>query len=164
MKTNLMIVPMLVLLFCFQLAWGKTLYRYQRDDGVIVTTDHFDNVPEKYRKSVEKIVEPDENPITLKMKENVAKGWPGATGFTFWKSEFDKLVMGISEDLALQLFGKPKNVSGSAGSGVKTWGYDSASTGWYVRDDATNTVAKTVILTLRLKNQSYYVVDIFYSR
>jgi hypothetical protein len=67
---------------------GKTLYRYQREDGVIVTTNDFDNVPEKYRKSVEKIVEPDENPITLKMKENVAKGWPGATGFTFWKSEF----------------------------------------------------------------------------
>jgi hypothetical protein len=75
-----------------------------------------------------------------------------------------KLVIGISENLASQLLGKPKNVSGSVRSGVKTWGYDSTSTGWYVRDDSTNTKAKTVILTLQLKNQSYYVVDIYYSR
>jgi hypothetical protein len=45
------------------------------------------------------------------MKENVSKGRPGATGFTFWKSEFDKLVIGMPEDLTLQLFGRPKNVS-----------------------------------------------------
>ncbi len=164
MKTNLIIVPMLVLLICFQLAWAKTLYRYQRDDGVIVTTNDFDNVLEKYRKSVEKIVEPDENPFTLKMKENVAKGWPGATGFTFWKSEFDNLVIGISDELALQLFGKPKRVSESARSTLKTWGYESSATSWYVRDEATNTVAKKVVLTLELKNQNYYVADIYYSR
>jgi len=155
---------MFVLLVCFQLAWGKTLYRYQRDDGVEVTTDDFSNVPEKYRNAVEKIVVPEESKTKLKMKENIEKGWPALCRFTLWKSEFEKMMIGIPEDKVLTLLGKPKNVSASARSKLKTWGYDSYSACWYVRDEASNTVADTVILTLELKNQNYYVVDIYYSR
>jgi hypothetical protein len=41
MKTKLIIIVVLLLLICFQSAWAKTLYRYQREDGVEVTTDLF---------------------------------------------------------------------------------------------------------------------------
>ena len=64
----------------------------------------------------------------------------------------------------LKAFRKAKERFRITQIGVKTWGYDSGSTSWYVRDDITNTVAKTVVLTLQLKNHNYYVVDIYYSR
>lgn len=164
MKTNLMIVVMLVFLICFQLAWAKTLYRYQRDDGVIVTTDLFDNVPEKYRDSVEKVDVPEESKTKLLMKENIEKGKPALCGLSFWASEFGELIIGRPKDEVLTLLGKPKSVSGSERSRLRTWGYDSYSLCWSVRDNSSRMQVKTIILTLEYKNQDYYVVDIYYSR
>jgi hypothetical protein len=96
------------------------------------------------------------------MKENLEKGLPALCGLIFWKSEFEKLIIGLPEDKVLTLLGKPLYVSGSARSKYKTWGFATYRTCWSVRDKVTNTKASTVTLDFELKNQDYYVVDIRY--
>jgi hypothetical protein len=162
-KTDLIIVPVLVLLISFQLAWAKTLYKYQRDNGVEVTTDDFNNVPEKYRDSVEKISIMDADELERLMERNVRHGRPILWGFHFCTNQLEKIILFKRKEEVVKLLGEPESVSESGTS--KIWRYDYDKFYWNLRDVSSKEKIRKVVLTLGFRSQDHYAVDdVTYSR
>lgn len=67
--STLLMVLGFLLIVGLGVAAAETLYRYHRADGVEVTTNDFDNIPEKYRNSVERIIAPEESKIASDSEE-----------------------------------------------------------------------------------------------